>query len=105
MGSNIIWYFAGLLTIPILGGLWILLVWAFGKESGSGSCVTECRGSAWDMEIGDHFNLTVWLYGVQHRLFWSSRPSHKAAVTKYWQDIYDAGGQTRTDVGVNFHRD
>lgn len=103
MGENILWYLAGILTIPVLGGLWILLMWAFEKTSGSGSCVTECRGSRREMEIGDHFNLTVWLYSVKHRLFWSLRPSHKAAVTKYWQEIYDDGGQTRTDVGVVLH--
>ena len=105
MAENIFWYLVGIATLPIIGILWILFIWAFGKESGSGSCVTECRGSSREMEIGDHFNLTVWLYGLRHRLFWSSRPSHKAAVTKYWQGIYDDGGQTRTDVGVNFHRD
>lgn len=101
MANNLLWYFAGLLTVPLLGGLWIVLTWAFSKTEGTGSCVTECRGAR-DMEIGDHFNLTVWLYRVKHRLFWSSRSSHKAAVTKYWQDIHDNGGQTRTDVGVVF---
>lgn len=55
------------------------------------------------MEIGEHFNITVWIYSLQHRLFWSSRKTHKAAVTKYWQDLDDRGAQSRTDVGV-IHR-
>jgi hypothetical protein len=99
---HIIWYLAGLLTVPTLGGIWILLTSAFGKTEGTGGCVTDCKGSQHVMEIGDHFNITVWFYRMYHRLFWSSRQSHKDAVRKHWQDIYDRGGQTRVDVGVVF---
>lgn len=102
MAVNIIWYLAGLLTVPILGGIWILLTSAFSKTEGAGSCVAECKGSQKELEIGEHFNITVWLYRLYHQLFWSSRKSHKDAVRKYWQDIYDEGGQTRVDVGVIF---
>lgn len=103
MGDNIFWYFAGLLTVPVLGGLWLLVMWTFEKTSGTAGCVTECRGSRREMEIGDHFNLTVWLYSVRHLIFWSYRKSHKAAVLKYWQDLDDQNAQSRTDVGV-IHR-
>lgn len=102
MGENILWYLAGILTVPLSIAAYSLIVWTFGKTSGTGTCVIECRGGQREMEIGDHFNVTVWLDRVRHRLFWSSRKSHKVAVTKYWQDIYDNGGQTRTDVGVIF---
>src|SRR6478735_7070438 len=95
-------FICGMLTVPVLVALLAFLGWAFGKYSGTGDCVTECAGSK-DLEIGEHFNITVWLFSTYHRLFWSTRPAHKAAVTKYWQDIHDAGGQSRTDVGVVFN--
>lgn len=102
---NFLWYLAGLLTIPAVIVLWSVFVEAFSKTSGTGPCVVECRGSDREMEIGDHFNVTVWIASAKHRLFWSTRNWHKDAVKAYWQEIYDKGGQTRTDVGVNFHRD
>lgn len=105
MAVHIIWYLAGLLTVPVLGGIWILLTSAFSKTEGTGDCVTGCKGGEKVLEIGEHFNITVWFRRMYHQVFWSSRQSHKDAVRRYWQDIYDRGGQTRTDVGVVFHND
>lgn len=102
MGSFPWGFICGMLTIPVLIVIWVLLSWMFGKNTGTGDCVTECSGAK-DLEIGEHFNITVWLFSTYHRLFWSTRPAHKAAVTRYWQDIHDRGGQTRTDVGVVFN--
>lgn len=87
-------YLAGLGTVPIFVMGTAAITWAFGKSTGTGACVTHCRGSR-NRETGEHLNITVWAESTWHRLAYSSRASHKAAVIQYWQGIYDAGGQWR----------
>lgn len=83
-----IWYMLGLLTIPVAIGSWAFFGWAFGKTSGTGGCILDwCNRK--EYELGDHFNLTVWLARMRHQYLVG--PRHRREVLAYWQSQKDRG--------------
>lgn len=81
-------YLLGLITLPALAGLYLALDWAFSKDSGTGECLVEwCNFRS--LELGEHFNLTVWLSQQWHR--YATGPKHRRAVIAYWQKRKDQG--------------
>lgn len=86
--NAVVAYFIGLFTIPAIATMWTGIDWAFSKTRGTGKCLVEwCEFEP--MELGEHFNLTVWLRQKQHR--WLSGRKHRKAVIAYWQSRKDRG--------------
>lgn len=81
-------YLAGLFTLPALFVAYLVVDWAFSKNEGTGNCLVEwCKFKP--LELGEHFNITVWASRMWHR--WFAGPKHKRAVIAYWQARKDAG--------------
>lgn len=81
-------YLAGLLTLPVALCAWLGIAWAFSKTEGTGSCLVEwCNHKP--LELGEHFNITVWANRMWHRL--STGPKHRRAVIDFWQARKDKG--------------
>ena len=86
--SPVLAYILGMLTLPVLAGLALAILWSFEKNNGVGHClVGGCRLKP--MEPGEHFNITVWLVRFWHR--WLTGPEHRKRVIAYWQDRKDRG--------------
>lgn len=73
----LITYLAGLLTLPVLAGALHATMWAFGRDTGNGSCYVcpHARTS----EPGERRNLSVWVARTWHSVFWGHRRWHRKA--------------------------
>lgn len=92
MTSEGVWFLAGMVTGPVvfwLGvALWCWILWACRRTTGYDECVGNCGSPA--REIGELPNLAVWWLQLWHRVWWSYRPSHRAAVQAYWEGLRPA---------------
>lgn len=73
-------YLAGVVTLPVLVGVYFLLNWAFSKTQAYGDC--EACDHLPEHEIGDAFNISEWLRAQWHDLWWSHRSWHRKAVAE-----------------------
>ncbi|HKU01421.1 MAG TPA: hypothetical protein VJQ80_01255 [Arthrobacter sp.] len=90
MLTEILWYLAGLATIPAAGIILGTAGWAFQKTTGTGECMIDgCTKR--ELELGEHFNITVWAHSQWHTRVTNSFPRHRNAVLAHWQAQKDKG--------------
>lgn len=99
MFNNVLLYFSGLLTVPVLAGL-LWVAWSlFGKSNRLDREGCEyCKAAGLPIHIYDafeHRRITVWFMDKWHNEVVRHYPAHRQA----WQDWYDSlipGGNLAT---------
>lgn len=88
---SVVAYLAGIATLPFGVLLYQSGRWAFAKDTGVGECqVAGCKRAG--LEIGKHFNLTVWLFSKWHEAI-VDRPgtAHRRQVVDFWRGMHAKG--------------
>ena len=77
MTGIVLAFLAGIAVRPVLKAATYFAVWSLTRTTGTGECLVcdHCRVT----EIGQHRNIIVSLYRLQHRVFWSYRRWHREA--------------------------
>jgi len=76
----VIAYIAGVFSLPVLFGFYLLIRWAFSRTQAYGDCM-GCDNLP-EHEIGDAFNIVEWTRAQWHDFWWSHRAWHRKAVAE-----------------------